>query len=84
MGMSSPSHYNSIDLDRYRKTSPKYDWKVSKTVRISPLKKTPAGQGETSPNSYKVDEALKAKVHKQSPRYSFKPKGKNFIARYQA
>ena len=84
MGMSTPSHYNSIDLDKYKNTSPKYDWKVSKTVRIQPLKKTAAGAPETSPNSYKADESLQKKVLNQSPRYSYpKEKNKSFIQKHQ-
>ena len=55
MGMNSPSHYNSIDLDKHKNTSPKYDWNKSKIVRIPQLKKTPAGQPEVSPSSYNVE-----------------------------
>ena len=83
MGQSSPSHYNSIDLDKYKRTSPKYDWKVSKTVRIAPLKKNAKDVPETSPSTYKADECLKRKVFANSPYYSYpREKGKSFIARY--
>lgn len=30
-GLSTPSHYNPVDLEKYKTSSPKYDWKVSKT-----------------------------------------------------
>lgn len=58
-GQSTPSFHNPIDLDKYKKTSPKFDWKASKSVRIQPAKKTPAGASETSPHSYKFDGAFK-------------------------
>jgi hypothetical protein len=57
--MSSPSHYNSIDLDKHKNSSPKYDWKISKSLRIKPLKRTAAGVPEVSPAAYKPDESLK-------------------------
>lgn len=82
MGMSSPSHYNSIDLDKHKTTSPKYDWTKTKTVRIQPLKKTPAGQAEVSPQTYSPDVSLD-KIGQSSPRYSYaKEKGKSFIENY--
>ena len=84
MGQSTPPHYNSIDLDKFKTSSPKYDWKISKTVRISPLKKTPASKPEVSPNSYRADVALKNKIHTSEPRYSYpKEKGRSFIQKYQ-
>ena len=85
MGHNTPSFYNSIEMDKYKRTSPKYDWKVSKTKRIEPLKRTAKDQPETSPSTYKPDESLKARVLQSSPRFSYpKEKGKSFIARYQA
>ena len=84
MGQSTPSHYNSIDLDRFKCTSPKYDWKISKTVRISPIKKTPKEVGEISPSTYKPDESLKKRIFNNPPNYSYpREKGKSFIERYQ-
>ena len=83
MGQSTPPHYNSIDLDKFKTTSPKYDWKISKTVRISPLKKTPAFKPEVSPMSYKAIEGKRYVNHSQ-PRYSYpKEKGKSFIEKSQ-
>jgi hypothetical protein len=83
MGMSSPSHYNSIDLDKHKASSPKYDWTKTKTVRIQPLKKTPAGQAEVSPHAYKADASLDA-IQTSSPRYSYgREKGKSFIETYR-
>ena len=34
MGMNTPSHKDVVDFEKYRTRSPKYDWKISKTVRI--------------------------------------------------
>ena len=83
MGLSTPHAYNSLDLDKFKTSSPKYDWKVSKTIRISPLKKTAKDKPEVSPNSYKPDVALKSRVYTSEPRYSYpKEKGKSFIERY--
>ena len=79
MGQSTPSHYNSVAMEKYKNASPSFDWKVSKTVRIKPLTKTPAGTGEVSPSTYKPDESHKKTVT-SSPRYSYpKEKGKSFI-----
>jgi hypothetical protein len=83
-GHATPSFYNPIELEKVKNSSPKYDWKLSKTVRIQPLKKTPAGNSETSPHSYNTETA-KQKVGQTSPRYSYgKEKGKSFIQAYQA
>jgi len=79
LGMASPSAYNSIDLDKFKTSSPKYDWKISKTVRMTPLKKTPASKPEVSPMSYRPDEKI---ILTSEPRYSYpKEKGKSFIQR---
>ena len=59
MGMSSPSHHNPVNLEVVKSRSPKFDWKTSKTVRIKPLKKTAAGEGETSPVTYNALDGLK-------------------------
>ena len=84
MGLSSPSHYNSIEMDRLKTSSPKFDWKISKTVRISPLKKTAAGQPEVSPSSYKND-AAKDKIGAKAIAFTYsKDKKKSFVARYEA
>lgn len=53
MGMSTPHSYNAMDMDKLKRTSPKHDWKVSKTKRIEPLKRTAKDQPETSPSTYK-------------------------------
>ena len=83
MGMSSPFSYNSMDLDKLKRTSPKHDWKVSKTKRIEPLKRTPKDQPEISPSTYKPDEALQKRVYTNSPKFSYpREKGKSFIQRY--
>jgi len=83
MGMSTPSHYNAVDLEKYKTASPKYDWKVSKTVRLQPLKRTPAGEGELSPVGYKAEDVFK-KITNSSPRYSYgKEKGGSFISSYE-
>ena len=42
-------------MEKIKTNSPKYDWKISKTVRIHPLKKTPKDVAETSPHSYNPD-----------------------------
>ena len=73
------------NLEKYKRTAPSYDWKISKTVRIKPLTKTPKDRCEVSPTSYKPDEALKKKVFTKEPMYSYgKEKAKNFIDRYKA
>ena len=78
--MSSPSHYKEIDLDKYKTSSPKFDWKVSKTVRISPLKRTPKEMPEVSPVAYNAEESLQKRVFKKVQAYSYsKEKGKSFI-----
>ena len=83
MGHASPSHYTPIDLQKIRKSSSSFDWKVSKSKRFHPLVKTPAGMSETSPFSYKPDESLKARVYNTSPKYTYpKEKGKSFISAY--
>ena len=33
-GMNTPPHKDVIDMERYKTRSPKFDWKISKTVRI--------------------------------------------------
>lgn len=82
-GLSSPSFYDSVDLEKYKKSSPKYDWKASKTQRITPLKKTPASLPEVSPMSYKAEEVLKKKIQPTVLTYSYsKEKERSFIARY--
>ena len=78
--MSSPSHYNSLDLEKYKTSSPKFDWKVSKTVRISPLKRTPKDVAEVSPVAYNPEDSLKKRVFTSVQTYSYsKEKGKSFI-----
>lgn len=84
MGLATPSFYNSVNLENYKTSSPKHDWKISKQVRIKPLKRTPAGQAEVSPAAYKPDESLKKKIFASVPTNAFcKEKGKSFIAEYQ-
>lgn len=81
MGQASPSFYNTVNMERYKRSSPKYDWKLSKEVRIKPLKKTPAGQPEVSPVAYRPDESLKKRVFESGQANLFsKEKGKSFIA----
>ena len=81
-GAEVPSFYNPIELEKVRNSSPKYDWKISKVKRITPLTKTPAGESETSPHSYNIDSS-KNRTQKSSPRYSYgKEKGKSFINNY--
>ena len=77
-----PSFYTPIELEKIRNSSPKYDWKISKSKRITPLAKTPAGMSETSPHSYDL-EPSKRRTEKSSPRYSYgKEKDKSFINNY--
>lgn len=83
MGMSTPHSYNAMDMDKLKRTSPKHDWKVSKTKRIEPLKKNAKDQPETSPSTYKPQESLEKRVYSSSPKFSYpREKGKSFIQRY--
>ena len=84
MGLSTPSHIKPVDLEKYKTSSPKFDWKLSKTVRISPLKKTPKDIAEVSPVAYNPEDALKKRVFTSVQTYSYsKEKGKSFISQYQ-
>lgn len=84
-GNSSPAHYGTVELERFKTSSPKYNWNQSKVVRIKPLKKTPADQPETSPSIYKHEESFKKRIATRMPCYSTpREKGKSFIQRYQA
>lgn len=83
MGMNTPSHYNKIDNEKYKTRSPKYDWKISKTIRIQPLKRTPKDQAEVSPSTYKPEDSLQKRIFTSEPKYSVgREKGKSFIDRY--
>lgn len=78
-GQATPSFHNQIELEKVRKTSRKPDFSLSKTVRMHQLKKTAAGDSETSPHSYNPDLSAK-KTEKSSPRYSYgKEKNKGVI-----
>ena len=79
-GKATPAVYNLTNMENYKNAAPKYDWKISKTVRIKPLKKTPADRHEVSPTSYRADESLAKKVFSSEPKYSYgKEKGRSFI-----
>lgn len=83
MGQNTPSHYNATDLEKYRTSSPKYDWNKSKTIRMHPLKKTPASKAEVSPASYKPDQSAKS-FYKAVPMNTFtKEKGKSFMMKLE-
>ena len=83
MGMATPSHIKPVDLEKYKTSSPKFDWKVSKTVRIQPLKPTPKGEPEVSPVAYNPEESLKKRIYTSVQTYSYsKEKGKSFIQQY--
>ena len=69
-GKSTPSVYNLSNMEKYKTAAPSYDWKISKTIRIQPLKKTPADRSEVSPSSYKYDESLKKRIFTSEPKYS--------------
>lgn len=69
-GKSTPSVYNLSNMEKYKTAAPSCDWKISKTIRIQPLKKTPADRSEVSPSSYKYDESLKKRIFTSEPKYS--------------